>query len=216
MTTSNSTCPKVFGIGLNKTGTTTLGDCGRILGLRATGCHRSLLQDVVERNDFSGVEKIVAQYDLFEDWPWPVIYKELDRRYPGSKFILTTRSSPEVWLRSLKKHAMRTPPFRHCRKLAYGHSFPHGHEQSHIDQYLRHNEEVRAYFSGREEDFLEICWERGDGWEQLCPFLGKEIPDAPVPHSNLGAAEQVSRGVRLVNSILAGISQRRRGLSLGR
>ncbi|HGG61197.1 MAG TPA: hypothetical protein ENK26_14995 [Gammaproteobacteria bacterium] len=200
---SDSNHPKIFGIGLNKTGTTTLGDCGRILGYRATGCHRSLLVDVVRHNDFSGVEKVIASYDLFEDWPWPVIYRELDKRYPGSKFILTTRSSPEVWLRSLKKHALRTPPFKHCRKLAYGYSFPHGKEQAHIDQYLRHNAEVRDYFAGREGDFLEICWENGDGWEKLCPFLGKEIPDVPVPHSNRGANERVSRGVQALNTVLS-------------
>ncbi|MHC4376201.1 MAG: hypothetical protein ACYS26_06360 [Planctomycetota bacterium] len=37
--------PKIFGIGLNKTGTTTLGQCGRILGLRCTSFDRDLLDD---------------------------------------------------------------------------------------------------------------------------------------------------------------------------
>ncbi|KAJ2981299.1 hypothetical protein NQ176_g2117 [Zarea fungicola] len=30
----------------------------------------------------------------------------------------------------------------------------------------------------------------GDGWEPLCAFLGKEIPDLPFPRLNDGAARQ--------------------------
>ena len=131
---------KVFGIGLNKTGTTTLGQCGRILGYHCTSCNRSLLKDIVLRKDFSNVHRQVAQYDLFEDWPWPLIYKELDTIYPGSKFILTVRKSPDIWLNSLKKHSLKTGPFRHCRKLAYGYNYPFKREKEHIDFYQQHND----------------------------------------------------------------------------
>lgn len=27
-------------------------------------------------------------------------------------------------------------------------------------------------------------WSVDEGWEPLCKFLGKEIPDAPFPHAN--------------------------------
>jgi len=67
---------KIFGIGLNKTGTTTLGQCGKILGYRCTSCSRGLLEDVVLRKDFTRVKDAVSEYDLFEDWPWPVVVKE--------------------------------------------------------------------------------------------------------------------------------------------
>ena len=33
-----------------------------------------------------------------------------------------------------------------------------------------------------EDRLLE--WRVGDGWEPLCKFLGKEIPDEPFPHVN--------------------------------
>ena len=123
--------PKIFGIGLNKTGTTTLSQCGRILGYRCTSCSRSLLEDWVLRNDLSRIRAVVNQFDLFEDWPWPLIYQELDLMFPGSKFILTTRRNESLWLASLKKHSMRTHPTQHCRQLAYGYSFPHRHEKEH-------------------------------------------------------------------------------------
>jgi hypothetical protein len=124
-TTSNPahSQPKVFGIGLNKTGTTTLGECGKILGLCCTSCDKGLLEDVASRNDFSRIIHKVNQHDLFEDWPWPLIYKQLDQMFPGSKFILTVRSSEGKWLESLKNHSMRTHPIGHCRRLAYGSTF---------------------------------------------------------------------------------------------
>ncbi|MGW8159184.1 sulfotransferase family protein [Desulfoprunum sp.] len=182
--TENTNSLKIFGIGLNKTGTTTLGRCGKILGYRYTECDRGLLEDVVLRNDFARIGQTVERFDLFEDWPWPLIYKDLDRMYPGSRFILTIRKNENVWLDSLKSHSLRTPPLQHCRKLAYGYNFPHGHEQEHLELYRRHNDNVRAYFKDRDRDFLEICWENGDGFEKLCNFLGREVPAVPLPHAN--------------------------------
>ena len=32
------------------------------------------------------------------------------------------------------------------------------------------------------EDIL--IWNVKDGWEPLCSFLGKEVPDGPIPHEN--------------------------------
>ena len=32
------------------------------------------------------------------------------------------------------------------------------------------------------EDLL--IWNVKDGWKPLCSFLGKEVPDGPIPHEN--------------------------------
>ena len=194
--------PKIFGIGLNKTGTTTLGVCGTHLGLRCSSCDASLLEDYVLRKNFTRIKQKVKEFDLFEDWPWPLIYEELDQLYPGSKFILTVRKSDLVWLESLKKHSMRTKPLSHCRKLAYGYNFPHKKEQEHLDFYNRHNERVRAYFKGRSSDFLELCWEKGDGFEELCSFLNFEVPDMPLPHANKAADNRIRKSRVVMNRLL--------------
>ncbi len=198
--------PKVFGIGLNKTGTTTLGDCGKILGLRCTGCKKHLLEDLVLRNDLSGIMEIAEHYDLFQDWPWPLVYKQLDEKFPGSKFILTVRSSESKWFESLKNHALRTHPTKHCRKLAYGFNFPHKHEQEHLEFYRKHNESVRAYFRDRSDDFLELCWESGDGFEELCNFLGYKVPDTPTPHSNKRTINPEESNLRAINKLLVDLN----------
>lgn len=125
-------------------------------------------------NDFARINEVVGEYDLFEDWPWPLIYKELDQMFPGSKFILTVRKDEEAWLSSIKTHSMRRHPTRHCRKLAYGYSYPNGYEKEHIEFYKRHNDNARSFCERRENDFLEVCWEKNNGWNELCAFLEKD------------------------------------------
>ena len=201
--TKTNNAPKIFGIGLNKTGTTTLGQCGKILGYRCTSCSQGLLEDIILNKDFSKIKEVVAQFDLFEDWPWPLIYKELDQMFPGSKFILTTRANEKVWFNSLKKHSLRTHPTKHCRKLAYGYNFPQRYEQEHIEFYNRHNNNVRKYFREREHSFIELCWENGDGFQELCNFLDKGIPVTALPHTNKGAEIRTSKKRLLVNKLLS-------------
>lgn len=184
--------PKIFGIGLNKTGTTTLGQCGRLLGLRCTSFDRDLLDDWIERRDLARITARVEQFDLFEDWPWPLVYPQLDALFPGSKFVLTVRRSPEAWLDSLKRHSLRTHPSKHCRKLAYGYDYPHGREQEHLDFYSAHNAAAREYFADRPGDFAELCWERGDGFAELCALLGTPVPRQPFPHANKGTEAKVN------------------------
>jgi len=196
---------KVFGIGLNKTGTTTLGKCGEILGYRCTGGNRALLEDVVLRKDLTNVRHVVSQNDLFEDWPYPLIYKELDQLSPNSKFVLTVRRDPDTWLKSLENHSMRTHPTRHFRKLVYGHNYPHHAEREHLEFYSRHNDEVRAYFKSRKTDFIEVCWENGDGFARLCRFLGREIPDTAFPHVNRGVDRKAGFGRILANRLLCSL-----------
>ncbi len=203
---SSSPRKKVFGIGLNKTGTTTLGECGRALGYTSTTCDRRLLHTVVRKGDFGAVEEVIAANDLFEDWPWPLIYKECDELVPGSKFILTTRKTPDIWFRSLEKHSMRTWPLYHCRSLAFGVAYPRGNKRELIEFYERHNDEVRSYFANRPGDLLELCWGRGDGWEELCEFLDVPVPDEPFPHANAAGEQSTYPVRRAVNRLLSVIS----------
>ncbi len=173
---------KVFGIGLNKTGTTTLGQCLRKLGYNHQSCNRRLFEQC-RQGDFSALYRIVGKFDSFEDWPYPAYYKLLDITFPGSKFILTTRVSADKWFNSLKKHSLRTPP-KHCRELAYGIEYPHQNKDKMIELYNKHNREVLEYFKTRELDFIHLCWEKGDGWAELSEFLKIKMPTIEFPHAN--------------------------------
>jgi hypothetical protein len=173
---------KVFGIGLNKTGTTTLAQCLQHFGYRHASSNLELTR-MVGRHELEPVLRFAEDFDSFEDWPWPLIYRELDARFPGSRFVLTVRRSGDAWLRSLKNHALLTGPTE-FRRIAYGHASPEGFEAEHLAVYERHNREVHAYFADRPRDLLEVCWETGSGWQDLADFLGHPAPDLPLPHAN--------------------------------
>jgi hypothetical protein len=145
------------------------------------GCHLESLRQL-KNGDLNPIFDLIDKNDCFEDWPWPLMYRELYERYKDAKFILTIRRTPDIWYESLCKHATRKGPTEH-RKLAYGHSMPHDYKEHHIQFYSAHNKEVIDFFKKNAPDkLLVVCWEDGDGWEEICNFLGKKIPKKPFPH----------------------------------
>lgn len=173
---------KVFGIGLNKTGTKTLRHCLQFLGYRHLSYDFDCLV-LFQEKKYDRLFEIIDLHDSFEDWPWPLMYELLDSRYPGSKFILTERTDPETWYESLRKHAERTGPTE-FRKRIYGYYMPDENKQAHTEYYKKHNNAVRDYFSSAPSSLLNVCWENGDRWGELCEFLEKPVPDIPFPHLN--------------------------------
>jgi len=177
---------KVFGIGLNRTGTTTLGKCLETLGYKVKDNEFYLLKSVRE-NNLAPIWETIKRYDAFEDFPWPFIYKEVYKRYPDAKYILTTHKDEDTWIRSQIRHAIYGKPktlwnaVRH-NLLAYGYPYPVNHEEEFKEIYRKHNEEVRNFFKDK-DSFIELCWMKGDGWEELCEFLGESMPDITFPHA---------------------------------
>ncbi|MEA3352650.1 MAG: sulfotransferase [Campylobacterota bacterium] len=95
---------KVFVIGLNKTGTTSLKiilkDFGYSLGIQEDA-------ELINYPTLNGEYKYLYEYmksaDAFQDVPFSFrnIYKVIHKRYPKSKFILTVRDNTDVWYSSL-------------------------------------------------------------------------------------------------------------------
>jgi hypothetical protein len=173
---------KIVGIGLNKTGTKTLGHCMRHWNMK----HMSFSVDAFNHwrvRDYPAIMRLVEQYASFDDWPWPLIYREIDNLFPKAKFILTVRRNPDVWFDSLCRHADRTGPTL-FRKAVYGFEMPHNHKREHIRYYEAHTDSVREHFSNDPDKLLEVCWEDGDGWEKLSTFLTLPLPEIPFPHEN--------------------------------
>lgn len=186
---------KVFCIGFHKTGTSSLQRALAALGYRVTGPNGIRDKDIAE-NALQLAHRVVPYYDAFQDNPWPVLYREMDKAYPGSKFILTTRDSEEWFSSQLSHFGEKSTPMR---EWIYGKGFPSGNAEAYIERYERHNHEVCEYFRGRSEDLLVMDLAIGDGWRKLCNFLGHEVPSQPFPHTNsagmrntlLGRAKQL-------------------------
>ncbi len=179
---------KIFGIGLNKTGTTTLGRCFEILGFSHLAGSSTLLESAIAKKDLSKVYGEIEKYDSFEDLPFCLIYKDLDKRFPNSKFILTIRKNSKIWLNSFRKHCDRGAPAG-CprnRLLAYGYESTRGHEKEFIKIYEQHIKDVKTYFANKPNKLLVCCWEEDDGWKPLCDFLDRPIPTMALPWRNKG------------------------------
>lgn len=119
-------------------------------------------------------------------------FKYLDYLFPGSKFVLTTRAV-EGWLASMdRSHRLNPRPIaaeheRIARRMAIYETV--GYDEQTLSAAIdRHVANVRRYFAGREGDLLELNVAGGEGWDQLCPFLGVEPPAVAYPALNQGFA----------------------------
>jgi len=179
---------KVLGVGWAKTGTTTLGTCLQVLGYR----HRDGVLSLAEHlatGDTGPILRIAEQYDSFEDWPWLLLFREFDRRFPGTRFILTTRDR-DAWLASyrnmLHSQGEASPKMNRIRSILYGLDFPRVTDEQLLARLADHEAAVRSYFADRPDDLLIVDWAKGHGWRELCAFLGHGVPSAPFPHANPG------------------------------
>ena len=120
---------------------------------------------------------------VLEGFPWCMIYRELDQRIPGSKFILTTRES-NSWYRSVANHVgdLRSP--HHEWIYGRGKGVPSEDKNHALSVYHAHNESVKEYFKDRQNDLLVLDLFADDKWQQICTFLGHDVLDEDYPHTN--------------------------------
>jgi hypothetical protein len=165
---------RCWGIGLGRTGTTTLCQAYSILGYRNV-LHNPSFEEL--RSADAGADNGVA-----------IFYKYLDYIYPGSKFVLSVRDL-ESWLESMQ-YIISVSPVNSLgdhipimrRMLIY--ETIRFDRIKFADAYARHYDNVQHYFRDRPEDLLEINIVAGEGWEKLCPFLEVSIPPVPFPHAH--------------------------------
>jgi hypothetical protein len=183
-TTSNRPS-KIFGIGLNKTGTTSLHAAVQALGF--TSLHWGGLdgyRNIVRahREGLPLLHHLPEDYDAIMDIGWLTANFHLaDEQYPGSKFVLTTREI-EGWLDSRQRHVEKNIE-RQAQGL-YDGNFVTVDRTGWWHEYRTHHRKVLTYFADRPDDLLvlDIC--AGDGYEKLCPFLGLPMLDEPFPFQN--------------------------------
>jgi hypothetical protein len=197
---------KVFGLGLSKTGTSSLTEALERLGIRSIHYpHDAATLDELRAGDYR--LSILREYQAVVDIPVAPFYAQLDAAWPGSRFILTVRER-EAWLRSAEMHWRllmqwweNFPDFKRFHEFisacTYG-TIGFNRERF-AWVYDTHLRSVREYFAGRPGDFLEMDICGGEGWERLCPFLGVGVPGGPFPHANewmhrlMQAADDVER-----------------------
>ncbi|MET0903202.1 MAG: sulfotransferase [Acidimicrobiales bacterium] len=179
--------PRVFGIGLNKTGTTSLHEALTILGYESLHGGRSdgpLIEESIRQASEAGLpllSNVDQRWDAFSDLG--VLsrrFRLLDQQYPGSHFVLTVRPV-DAWVGSRRRHVERNLQLK--ARGEYDGTFVVVDEAKWRGEWDHHIGRVRAYFEGR-DDFLEIDITATPEWGPLCRLLRLAEPSIPFPWEN--------------------------------
>lgn len=222
--------PRIFAIGVSKTGTSSLNRA--LMKLGQVSLHypaeyfkrqAATKAAAIER----GENSLVASFGA-SDWHpeyWNALtncneheYPECDDRYPGSKFILTTREF-DSWNKSLSRW--------------FPHDRPNGGKRSKTlaaimdkqrlrvwgritydrvamrEMYEAHRAGVLKYFKGRPNDLLVLPVETPDTskWILLCDFLGLprhlnhvQTRNFPYPHRNTQDYDGTRKAKRILRN----------------
>ncbi len=172
--------PKIVCVGFQKTGTTSLGTALKRMGYSVCGTRTDLTLPILHGN-VTRIRTVIAGYDAVKDTPWPLLYKDIDRWFPGSKFVLTYRN-PESWYNSVRDHigTLRSP--LHEWIYGWGKGIPAYNRDNTLRVYEDHIDDVYHYFRNRPDDLLTIDFSAGEGWDSLCDFVGRDRIEESFPH----------------------------------
>ncbi|KAG1448562.1 hypothetical protein G6F46_009427 [Rhizopus delemar] len=140
-------------------------------------------------------ERAYQGYNAAVDWPTSAFFDRLYPLCPNAKVILTIRD-PDDWFNSVSKTIHEWPgvdskwpqQVLRARKMARtvvrdgelgGEGLVERREEL-IQKFVNHIEHIKKVVKPENLLIMEL----GDGWEKLCKFLGKPIPQIPYPHSN--------------------------------
>lgn len=171
---------RVFCVGFQKTGTTSLQYALSLLGYRVAGIMDANPHPTPEALHAEAM-RLLPQFDAFADNPWPLYFREFDAMFPDAKFILTTRD-PDKWYESVCRHFGESGS--KMRGWIYGSATPLCNRQAYIDTLLSHQCAVRAHFANRPGDLLEFDVSAGHGWSELCGILDRPVPRQEFPKLN--------------------------------
>jgi hypothetical protein len=192
--TNSQNYNKIFCIGLNKTGTTSLHDAFLKLNISSVHCNEkngNHIKTVIKENHEKGHKllKGIEQYDAYSDWSIPStnhLFIEFDKQYPNSKFILNTRDM-DGWIKSREKHVKRIKKLDKLQKKYPDNPWYNINKEAWEKEFIDHHKKVFDYFADRKNNLLIFDVTKGDGWEKLCLFLNKNIPNSTFPTSNKGS-----------------------------
>ncbi|MEL7267258.1 MAG: sulfotransferase [Planctomycetota bacterium] len=199
---------KVFCIGRGKTGTTSmyfaLKELGYFMGDELEAA--LIYADHYFQNQFDELIAYCEKYDAFQDLPFSAAgtFKVVDEAFPGSKFILTIRDSPDQWYNShirfqskrmaggklptyddiAKFNYIRTGYSTHLLKLNGTTPDDPFNKEKLIAAYERHNQEIVDHFADRPDDLLILNVAEAGAFQKLAAFLGEKTDQTEFPWKN--------------------------------
>lgn len=199
---------KVFCIGANKTGTTSVKVVFETLGLRVG--NQALAELLIHdwaKQDYRKIVRYCRWAEAFQDVPfsYPGTFRVMDAAFPGSRFILTVRNNADEWYESLVRfHCKiigkgRVPTADDLRQFRYRYPgylwdtarLRYGADETtlynrelYIRCYEEYNCKIQEYFKDRPADLLVLNVAEPNAMEQLVTFLGYPYTGQKMPHLN--------------------------------
>jgi len=190
----------VIGAGYGRTGTLSLKYALEALGYRK--CHHMLevINNPGEDQRWLAASRgeDVDWDDLFEgyqaavDWPSCHFYRQLAEHYPSAKVVLTVRD-PRSWFESMSNTTLRVirqgidsgrikPEGNLGTELVVKAAFAGNIDDADqgIAAFNQHTAEVKASIDPERLLIFEVA----QGWQPLCEFLERPIPNEPFPRVN--------------------------------
>ncbi|XP_039263136.2 uncharacterized protein LOC120339125 [Styela clava] len=211
---------KIICAGFWKTGTKSLAEALTILGYKVYDYDYQLFEFTELWNKlFDGtttddeIREELKDVDAIIDGPAIAFWEDISSAVPEAKVILTTRDE-DKWYNSLLGMVNKTPAIlRYSYPLIFltptgrkflgtglrvwFYCFGGGSPMFMTKnpgllkrKFRQHNCYVTSSVPKEKLLVLNV----GSGWEPLCKFLGKDIPDIPYPHKNKDASHHTTEG----------------------
>lgn len=165
--------PKIFCIGFNKTGTTSLGMALKSLGFRHSSFNKRVWRRYYKAGDFTRIIAYTSKFDSFDDLPWlkEDIIPMMDKAFPNSRFIYLEREEAG-WKQSYARWTKKMTGVDPDVDAAWA-------------DYLQHREFVLRYFQSRgANEFIVLKIDDPTGFKKLGEFVGRRAPADVFPHFN--------------------------------
>lgn len=191
---------KVFGIGMKKTGTTTLHTMFQELANRKQSNQKraeqllcperervAALNDLLFNNTLESALTLSDKHVYFQDGPWcsasSLLYQKLASRHPFAVFVLTIRNSTEWW-HSVEAWVHGKTHYQNPKndmRVRYSSLFgaKSFQKEDMITSYEAYNQGVQRFFKDEIKqpsrlltiDLTDPLLKSGRGWSLLCSFI---------------------------------------------
>eukprot|EP01062_Namystynia_karyoxenos_P036516 TRINITY_DN26595_c0_g1_i1.p2 TRINITY_DN26595_c0_g1~~TRINITY_DN26595_c0_g1_i1.p2 ORF type:complete len:312 (+),score=79.29 TRINITY_DN26595_c0_g1_i1:79-1014(+) len=185
---------KVLGIGLSRTGTTSLTVALREAGIDAYHASPKLV-DFAPGGEYHLNEEWMHRYQAHTDIQAALVFRQIAEKLPSALFVYTHRE-PRAWARSMHAfvsshaalwtavqdlHDVGAPlqPVGTLFSAVYGGGWQAYGVEDWLQAYLRHDAAVAEYFGSHPCRYVNISITAGEGWERLGPFLAPALRATP-------------------------------------
>jgi hypothetical protein len=179
-------------------------------------CHSALLEtDKAKRQKI--LHTIFDGYKSTSDFPGMAFADDLIEMYPDAKVILNQRESAQKWLKSISGTIKFFSETRYLWSTDYWHWKVHqavkvcwkrrfnvgdGPDGVFVlEGYDKHNDWVRD--AARKNGSPVLEWQPEQGWEPICKFLDKPMPQEPFPRLNDENTIRVLRAVLVTRGLMS-------------